>query len=130
MLSYVPETFQRRMELNEFTIICILVYARVLALYYFSEFCYMSSAAQSAGMPAGEELASPKVSFFSTKQIIAGIVFAIIQELQIPVAYITFGENLEAIKCFDEAIRLDKDNQIVYAENKARAIKEQEENNV
>ena len=37
----------------------------------------MSSAAQSAGMPAGEELASPKVSFFSTKQIIAGIVFAI-----------------------------------------------------
>jgi tetratricopeptide (TPR) repeat protein len=36
----------------------------------------------------------------------------------------------EAIKCFDEAIRLDKDNQIVYAENKARAIKEQEENNV
>ena len=30
----------------------------------------------------------------------------------------------------DEAIRLDKDNQIVYAENKALVIKEQEEDNV
>jgi len=30
-----------------------------------------------------------------------GIVFAIVQELKIPVAYITFGENLEAIKRFD-----------------------------
>ena len=30
-----------------------------------------------------------------------GIVFAIVQELKIPVAYITFGENLEAIKQFD-----------------------------
>ena len=36
----------------------------------------------------------------------------------------------EAIKCFDEAIRLDKDNQIVYAENKALVIKEHEEDNV
>ncbi|HBR70499.1 TPA: signal recognition particle-docking protein FtsY [Candidatus Dependentiae bacterium] len=31
-----------------------------------------------------------------------GIVFAIVQELKIPVAYITFGENLDAIKIFDE----------------------------
>jgi len=30
-----------------------------------------------------------------------GIVFAIVQELKIPIAYITFGENVEAIKSFD-----------------------------
>ena len=30
-----------------------------------------------------------------------GIVFAIVQELKIPIAYITFGENIEAIKSFD-----------------------------
>ncbi len=30
-----------------------------------------------------------------------GIVFAIVQELKIPVAYITFGEHLDAIKKFD-----------------------------
>ena len=46
------------------------------------------------------------------------------------IAYANLQKYFEAIKCFDEAIRLDKDNQIVYAENKARAIKEQEENNV
>ena len=46
------------------------------------------------------------------------------------IAYANLQKYFEAIKCFDEAIRFDKDNQIVYAENKARAIKEQEENNV
>ena len=46
------------------------------------------------------------------------------------IAYANLQKYSEAIKCFDEAIRLDKDNQIVYAENKARAIKEQEKNNV
>jgi len=30
-----------------------------------------------------------------------GIVFAIVQELKIPIEYITFGENVEAIKSFD-----------------------------
>ena len=40
------------------------------------------------------------------------------------------GRYEEAIPCFDEAIRLDKDNRIVYAENKALVIKEQEEDNV
>ena len=46
------------------------------------------------------------------------------------IAYANLQKHSEAIKCFDEAIRLDKDNQIVYAENKALVIKEQEEDNV
>ena len=46
------------------------------------------------------------------------------------IACANLQKHSEAIKCFDEAIRLDKDDQIVYAENKALVIKEQEENNV
>ena len=36
----------------------------------------------------------------------------------------------EAITCFENAIKFDTDNQSAYTENKARVIKEQEENNV
>tara|TARA_B100001765_G_scaffold33841_1_gene18642 strand:- start:227 stop:658 length:432 start_codon:yes stop_codon:yes gene_type:complete len=46
------------------------------------------------------------------------------------IACANLQKHSEAIKCFDNAIRLDKDNQIVYAENKALVIKEQEEDNV
>ncbi len=37
----------------------------------------MSSAVQSAGTPAGEDPVAPKVSYLSTKQIIAGVIFII-----------------------------------------------------
>jgi len=37
----------------------------------------MSSAVQSAGTPAGEDPVAPKASYFSTKQIIAGVIFTI-----------------------------------------------------
>ena len=46
------------------------------------------------------------------------------------IACANLQKHSEAIKCFDEAIRLDKDNRIEYAQNKAVAIKEQEENHV
>ena len=37
----------------------------------------MSSATQPVSLPAGEESAAPKVRYFSTRQIVAGIIFAI-----------------------------------------------------
>jgi len=46
------------------------------------------------------------------------------------IAYANLKKYFEAITCFEKAIKFDTDNQSVYAENKARAIKEQEENNV
>ena len=46
------------------------------------------------------------------------------------IAYANLQKYFEAITCFEKAIKFDTDNQSVYAENKARAIKEQEENNV
>jgi len=46
------------------------------------------------------------------------------------IAYANLKKYFEAITCFEKAIKFDTDNQSVYTENKARAIKEQEENNV
>ena len=46
------------------------------------------------------------------------------------IAYANLKKYFEAITCFEKAIKFDTDNQSVYAENKARVIKEQEENNV
>ena len=46
------------------------------------------------------------------------------------IAYANLQKYFEAITCFEKAIKFDTDNQSVYTENKARAIKEQEENNV
>ena len=46
------------------------------------------------------------------------------------IAYANLKKYFEAITCFEKAIKFDTGNQSVYAENKARAIKEQEENNV
>ena len=46
------------------------------------------------------------------------------------IAYANLKKYFEAITCFEKAIKFDTDNQSAYAENKARAIKEQEENNV
>jgi len=46
------------------------------------------------------------------------------------IAYVNLKKYFEAITCFEKAIKFDTDNQSVYTENKARAIKEQEENNV
>ena len=46
------------------------------------------------------------------------------------IAYANLKKYFEAITCFEKAIKLDTHNQSAYTENKARAIKEQEENNV
>ena len=46
------------------------------------------------------------------------------------IAYANLKKYFEAITCFEKAIKFDTDNQSAYTENKARAIKEQEENNV
>ena len=46
------------------------------------------------------------------------------------IAYANLQKYFEAITCFEKAIKFDTDNQSAYRENKARAIKEQEENNV
>ena len=46
------------------------------------------------------------------------------------IAYANLQKYFEAITCFEKAIKFDTDNQSAYTENKARAIKEQEENNV
>ena len=46
------------------------------------------------------------------------------------IAYANLKKYFEAITCFEKAIKFDTDNQSVYTENKARAIREQEENNV
>ena len=46
------------------------------------------------------------------------------------IAYANLKKYFEAITCFEKAIKFDTDNQSVYTENKTRAIKEQEENNV
>ena len=46
------------------------------------------------------------------------------------IAYANLKKYFEAITCFEKAIKLDTYNQSAYTENKARAIKEQEENNV
>ena len=45
------------------------------------------------------------------------------------IAYANLQKYFEAITCFEKAIKFDTDNQSVYTENKARAIREQEENN-
>ena len=46
------------------------------------------------------------------------------------IAYANLKKYFEAITCFEKAIKFDTDNQSAYTENKARAIREQEENNV
>ena len=46
------------------------------------------------------------------------------------IAYANLKKYFEAITCFEKAIKFDTDNQSAYTETKARAIKEQEENNV
>ena len=46
------------------------------------------------------------------------------------IAYANLQKYFEAITCFEKAIKFDTDNQSAYTENKARAIKEQEANNV
>ena len=46
------------------------------------------------------------------------------------IAYANLKKYFEAITCFEKAIKFDTDNQSAYTENKARVIKEQEENNV
>ena len=46
------------------------------------------------------------------------------------IAYANLKKYFEAITCFEKAIKCDTDNQSAYRENNARAIKEQEENNV
>ena len=46
------------------------------------------------------------------------------------IAYANLKKYFEAITCFEKAIKFDTQNESAYTENKARAIKEQEENNV
>ena len=46
------------------------------------------------------------------------------------IAYANLKKYFEAITCFEKAIKFDTDNQSAYTENKSRAIREQEENNV
>ena len=46
------------------------------------------------------------------------------------IAYANLKKYFEAITCFENAIKFDTDNQSAYTENKARVIKELEENNV